>query len=53
MAGVVTATVEADEAGMRVDRWFREHYPALPFGRLQKLLARFTWPRLNLRWQSL
>ena len=23
---------------MRVDRWFKEHFPALPFGHLQKLL---------------
>jgi 23S rRNA pseudouridine955/2504/2580 synthase len=30
--------VQADETGMRVDRWFREHFPELPFGRLQKLL---------------
>jgi 23S rRNA pseudouridine955/2504/2580 synthase len=35
---VQTRTVHADEAGMRVDRWFKEHYPALPFGHLQKLL---------------
>ncbi len=33
-------TVEADEAGMRLDRWFRVHFPALPFGRLQKLLRK-------------
>ncbi len=26
------------DAGMRLDRWFRQHFPALPFGRLQKLL---------------
>ncbi|MHA1553057.1 MAG: RluA family pseudouridine synthase [Alphaproteobacteria bacterium] len=38
MAGVTTCGVSAEEAGMRVDRWFREHYPGLPFGRLQKLL---------------
>jgi 23S rRNA pseudouridine955/2504/2580 synthase len=35
---VQSRTVDADEAGMRVDRWFREHYPDLPFGLLQKLL---------------
>jgi 23S rRNA pseudouridine955/2504/2580 synthase len=35
---VVTRKVKDDEAGMRVDRWFKAHYPALPFGHLQKLL---------------
>jgi 23S rRNA pseudouridine955/2504/2580 synthase len=35
---VESHTVEEDEAGMRLDRWFREHHPELPFGRLQKLL---------------
>jgi len=30
--------VEPDEAGMRLDRWFKLHYPALNFGGLQKLL---------------
>ena len=36
--GVVTLKVKDDERGMRLDRWFKEHYPALPFGHLQKLL---------------
>ena len=31
-------TVEADEAGLRLDRWFRRHYPDLSHGRLEKLL---------------
>lgn len=35
---VETRKVHDDEAGMRLDRWFKEHYPALPFGHLQKLL---------------
>jgi 23S rRNA pseudouridine955/2504/2580 synthase len=35
---VRTLTVTKDEQGMRLDRWFKEHYPALPFGHLQKLL---------------
>ena len=30
--------VAADEAGLRLDRWFRRHYPALGHGALQKLL---------------
>jgi 23S rRNA pseudouridine955/2504/2580 synthase len=38
MAGVEQARVEADEAGMRLDRWFKTHYPGLGFGHLQKLL---------------
>src|SRR5215468_5265056 len=27
-----------DDDGIRVDRWFRRHYPALTHGRLEKLL---------------
>lgn len=38
MAGVETRKVDADEAGMRLDRWFKLHYPGLGFGQLQKLL---------------
>jgi 23S rRNA pseudouridine955/2504/2580 synthase len=38
MAAIRTITVEPDEAGMRVDRWFKTHYPQLSFGHLQKLL---------------
>ena len=38
MASVETRTIEPDEAGMRLDRWFKEHYPDLSFGHLQKLL---------------
>ncbi len=38
MAGVEQITVEAGEAGMRLDRWFKSHYPGLGFGHLQKLL---------------
>ncbi len=35
---VETRKVSDDEAGMRLDRWFKTHFPALPFGHLQKLL---------------
>ena len=35
---VENRTIADDEAGMRIDRWFKSHYPALPFGHLQKLL---------------
>ncbi len=38
MSGVQQKTVTADEAGMRLDRWFRLHYPDLAFGHLQKIL---------------
>ena len=33
-----TRTVEPDEAGMRLDRWFHVHFPDLGFGHLQKLI---------------
>ncbi|HEX6959665.1 MAG TPA: RluA family pseudouridine synthase [Ferrovibrio sp.] len=35
---VETRTVADDEADLRLDRWFRRHYPALQHGRLEKLL---------------
>lgn len=38
MAGVEQIKVGDDEAGMRLDRWFKVHYPGLGFGHLQKLL---------------
>nr|WP_316654268.1 RluA family pseudouridine synthase [uncultured Gellertiella sp.] len=38
MAGIEHIMVEQDEAGMRLDRWFKVHYPGLGFGPLQKLL---------------
>ncbi len=30
--------VTKDEAGLRLDRWFKEHFPGLGFGHLQKLI---------------
>ncbi len=33
-----SARIAHDEDGIRVDRWFRRHYPALNHGRLEKLL---------------
>lgn len=36
--GVQQIAVDADESGMRLDRWFKAHYPGLGFGQLQKLL---------------
>ena len=38
MTGVQTLTVAPDEADLRLDRWFRRHFPALAHGRLEKLL---------------
>jgi 23S rRNA pseudouridine955/2504/2580 synthase len=38
MTGVRTLTVAADEAALRLDRWFRRHFPELGHGRLEKLL---------------
>ncbi|MEM9573970.1 MAG: RluA family pseudouridine synthase [Pseudomonadota bacterium] len=38
MAGVEMIEVDSDEEGMRLDRWFKSHYPGLGFGALQKLL---------------
>jgi 23S rRNA pseudouridine955/2504/2580 synthase len=38
MTGVETRTVEAKDDGLRLDRWFRTHYPDLKHGALEKLL---------------
>lgn len=38
MNTVENKTIESDEAGMRLDRWFKLHFPGLAFGQLQKLL---------------
>lgn len=38
MRGVSNVTVSDDEAGIRLDRWFRRHYASLGHGRLEKLL---------------
>jgi 23S rRNA pseudouridine955/2504/2580 synthase len=38
MAGVELIRIGDDESGMRLDRWFKNHYPGLGFGHLQKLL---------------
>ncbi|MBC8242722.1 MAG: RluA family pseudouridine synthase [Alphaproteobacteria bacterium] len=40
MSRVDNRTVDDDEAGMRLDRWFRSHFPALGHGQLQKLLRK-------------
>lgn len=38
MNTIENKTIAADEAGMRLDRWFKLHFPGLAFGQLQKLL---------------
>jgi 23S rRNA pseudouridine955/2504/2580 synthase len=38
MSGVQTITVAAAEGELRLDRWFRRHFPGLAHGRLEKLL---------------
>jgi 23S rRNA pseudouridine955/2504/2580 synthase len=38
VSAVETRTVDRDEAGMRLDRWFKLHFPGVGFGHLQKLL---------------
>jgi 23S rRNA pseudouridine955/2504/2580 synthase len=38
MSGVEIRTVASGEADMRLDRWFRLHFPELGHGHLQKLL---------------
>lgn len=40
MSGVQTKTVTADEAGMRLDRWFKTHFPTLRHGELEKFLRK-------------
>ena len=38
MSQVTTRTVSADEADLRLDRWFKRHYPWLGHAKLEKLL---------------
>lgn len=38
MSGVEFRDVGTDEADLRLDRWFRQHFPALGHARLQRLL---------------
>ncbi len=38
MSGVQIIAVVADDDGIRLDRWFKRHYPGLAHGRLSKLL---------------
>ena len=38
MSGVQTLTVAPEDAEIRLDRWFKRHFPDLAHGRLEKLL---------------
>ena len=38
MSGVRTIEVASDEAGSRLDRWFKRHFPYVSHGKLEKLL---------------
>jgi 23S rRNA pseudouridine955/2504/2580 synthase len=38
MSGVQTIAVAAADGELRLDRWFKRHFPALTHGRLEKLL---------------
>ena len=38
MSGVETVSVQPEDAGLRLDHWFKRHYPGLSHGRLEKLL---------------
>ncbi len=40
MSDVTMSTVTAEDDGVRIDRWFRNHYPALSHGHLQKMLRK-------------
>ncbi|MEM1379181.1 MAG: RluA family pseudouridine synthase [Pseudomonadota bacterium] len=40
MTGPQMVTVVPDDAGLRLDRWFKAHYPALTHGALQKMLRK-------------
>lgn len=40
MSGVQNITVSADDDGVRIDRWFKRHYPDVGFGQLQKIMRK-------------
>ena len=59
MGGVSMVTVSADDGEVRLDRWFRRHYPQVTQGMIQKLLRtkpetyRLFLRVLNALWQSM
>lgn len=40
MSGVQRIHIKAEDDGIRLDKWFQRHYPALGFGKLQKLMRK-------------
>lgn len=40
MSGVYLRTVANDEGDVRLDRWFKRHYPSLSHGQLEKMLRK-------------
>lgn len=40
MSGVKNITVKNDDAGIRIDRWFKRHFPNVGFGVLQKKMRK-------------
>jgi len=40
MSGVTFRKITADEADLRLDRWFKRHFPGLTHGRLEKMLRK-------------
>ena len=38
MSAIEQHKIKSDENGMRLDRWFKNHFPGIGFGALQKLL---------------
>lgn len=40
MSGVQTRKVKSDEEGMRLDRWFKAHFPQVRHGELEKYLRK-------------
>lgn len=40
MSGVEKRTVTKDEDGMRLDRWFKSHFPTLSFGEMNKIIRK-------------
>lgn len=40
MSGVYMRTVANDEGDVRLDRWFKRHYPSLSHGQLEKMLRK-------------
>ncbi len=40
MSGVQHITVDVDDEGARIDRWFKRHYPEIGFGQLQRLMRK-------------